>query len=113
MQILRGTTPTITANVRSNIDLSNITHIWVYIYQQGNIVIDKEVIGSEVEIDDTDKTIKVTLSQEDTLSLKADIGALFQIRLLLSNDTALATPAVNVIIREVYKGGIIGGSTNE
>lgn len=113
MQILRGTTPTITANVRSNIDLSDITHVWVYIYQQGNIVIDKEVIDSEVDIDATNKTIKVTLSQEDTLSLKADTGALFQIRLLLSSGLALATPAVNVTIREVYKGGIIGGSTNE
>ena len=106
MQIIRGTTPTITANVRSNIDLSQVDNVWVYIYQQGQVVIDKE--DNQVEIDDAAKKIKIILSQEDTLALRADVGALFQIRLLIG-DTAYATPAANLTVREIYKGGIIGG----
>lgn len=107
MQIIRGTTPTITANVRSSIDLSQVDDIWVYIYQQGSVVINKGI--SDVDIDTDLKTIKISLSQEETLSLKADTAAIFQIRLLLSSGIALATLAANVAIREVYKGGVIGG----
>lgn len=107
MQIIRGTTPTITINVRSDIDLSQVTDIWVYIYQQNEIVIDKQL--ADVQIDAENKKITVSLSQEDTLSLNAGVGALFQIRLLLSGGISLATLAANVAIKEVYKGGIIGG----
>ena len=107
MQIIRGTTPTITINVRSDIDLSQVADIWVYIYQQNEIVIDKQL--ADVQIDAENKKITVSLSQEDTLSLSAGVGALLQIRLLLSGGIALATLAANVMIGEVYKGGIIGG----
>lgn len=111
MQIIRGTTPTITVNIRSNIDLTSVSAIWVYIYQQGSIVINKEL--SQVTINPTTKKITIILSQEDTLALRANTGALFQIRLLLNDNIALATPAVNVLIKEVYKDGIITGeSTN-
>ena len=107
MQIIRGTTPTVTINVRSEIDLSQVTDIWVYIYQQNEIVIDKQL--ADVQIDAAARKITVSLSQEDTLSLKAGVGALFQVRLLLSGGIAIATLATNVAIKEVYKGGIIGG----
>lgn len=109
MQIIRGTTPTITANVRSSIDLSQVEDIWVYIYQQGSVVINKGI--SNVDIDTDLKTIKISLSQEETLSLKADTAAIFQIRLLLSGGIALATLAANVAIKEIYKDGVIGGAS--
>ena len=109
MQIIRGTTPTITVNVRSNINLDSVTDIWVYFYQSGSVVIDKQL--SDVAIDTTNKRITFGLTQEETLALKADTGALFQIRILLSDNTALATLAANVAIKEIYKGGIIGSST--
>jgi hypothetical protein len=46
------------------------------------------------------------LSQDDTLNLKAGEG-LFQIRLLLTNGTALATKASRISVEEVYKDGVI------
>lgn len=107
MQIIRGTTPTIIINVRSNIDLSQVSDIWVYIYQQGSLVIDKQL--TDVTIDSENKKITLALSQADTLALSSDFGALFQVRLLLSGGTALATVATNVVVKEVYKNGIIGG----
>ena len=104
MQLIRGTTPTIVINVKDDIDLSTITEIWVYISQQNKVKVDKKI--EDVDIDDVTKTITLTLSQEDTLSLKSG-EALFQIRLLLQDDTALATTASEIEILEIYKGGII------
>ena len=121
MQIIRGTTPTITANVRSSIDLDAVEEVWAYIYQQGRVVIDKKLSdsGTQITIDTDNKKITVELTQEDTLALRANTGAIFQMRLIMG-DTALATNSFNVMVREVYKDGIIGvpnqnngGSTNE
>jgi len=109
MQIIRGTTPAITINVRSNVNLSNVSAVWVYINQGGNVVIDKEL--SDVTIHAQTNQIVLRLSQQDTLALNANMGALFQVRLLLSSGLALATPAVGVKVLEIYKGGIISGGT--
>lgn len=108
MQIIRGTTPTITAHVRSNINLNNVS-AWVYIYQQGEIIVDRTVVGDgsgEIQIDPTEKTIKIKLTQAETLRLKADVGAIYQIR-LKRGSTAYASLAANIAIKEIYKGGTI------
>lgn len=104
MQIIRGTTPTITINVKSDIDMTAITQVWVYISQQKQVKVDKVI--SDVEIDVEHKKISVLLSQDDTLGLKAG-EALFQIRLLLNDGTALATVAGKTTVIEIYKGGVI------
>ena len=109
MQIIRGTTPVITINVRSNVNLSNVSAVWVYIYQGGSVIIDKEL--TDVTIHAQTNQIVLRLSQEDTLALNAGMGALFQVRLLLSSGLALATPAIGVKVLEVYKDGIISGGT--
>ena len=108
MQIYRGATPTIKINVRSTIDLSDVTALWAYIYQEGSIKVNKEL--SDVTIDTTNNRITLTLTQQDTLGLKADMGALFQIRLLLDG-VALVSPATNIVVRETYKGGVISAGT--
>ena len=105
MRIIRGTTPTITITVTSELDFTAIQQVWVYISQQNKVKIDKLI--SDVSFDPENKQILVTLSQDDTLALKAGNEALFQIRLLLNNGTALATVASRVDVLEVYKGGVI------
>lgn len=107
MKIIRGTSPTVIINVRSNIDLTYTDKVWVYIYQQGNLVVDREILGSSADIDKVNKKITLELTQQDTLALKADTGALLQVRLLLSTGKALATLASNIEIEEIYKGGVI------
>ena len=104
MKLIRGTTPTITINVKSDIDLNKIVAIWVYISQNKRVAVDKKF--EDVIIDANAHTIKVTLSQNDTLGLKEG-SAFFQIRLLMTNGTALACVAKSISIIEVYKGGII------
>lgn len=104
MQITQGTTPTITINVKSDIDLSNVTQVWVYIAQQNKVKVDKQI--EDVSIDAQEKTITVRLEQDDTLELREG-EALFQIRLLMADTTALATNAQKITIVKVYKGGVI------
>ena len=106
LELIRGTTPTIEINVVDELDISQITDIWVYISQLGNLVIDKGF--ADVTIDAGEGKIILTLSQEDTLALQADIYTLVQVRALLQNGTAIASEAQKVIVREVYKDGIIG-----
>ena len=105
MQLIRGTTPTIVINVKTEMDLTQITAVWVYIAQQNKVKVDKKL--SDVSFNYEERQIIVTLSQEDTLALKADVDTLFQIRLLLVNETALATVASKITVKEVYKQGII------
>ena len=104
MKITRGTTPTININVKSEIDLALISVIWVYITQNNRVVIDKELKDCTIDVEN--RIISLDLSQDDTLNLKVGEG-LFQIRLLLTNGTALATKASRISIEEVYKDGVI------
>ena len=105
MQLIRGTTPTITVNIKDDIDLSQIAQMWCYIYQGGAIKVDKDITDVS-RIDYDERQIFLRLSQEDTLGL-IEGNALFQIRLLMRDDTALATLATQISIAEVYKGGEI------
>lgn len=105
MEIVRGTTPTIVITVKNEMDLTTIQEVWVYIAQQNKVKIDK--LYQDVTIDAEHNKISVKLEQEDTLKLKANQDALFQIRMLLTDGTALATIATEVEVAEVYKDGII------
>jgi len=105
MQIIRGTTPTIEVVIKNEIDLTTVLEVWVYIVQQKKVKVDK--LLSDVTIDAESRIISVELDQEDTLALKADQDTLFQIRMLLLDGTALATVAEKVVVKEIYKDGII------
>ena len=104
MEIIRGTTPTIIVSIQTEIDLSELSAAWVYISQQGKVRVNKAL--TDIEVDVEEKTITVVLTQEETLNLKAGIETLFQIRLRLA-DTALATTATKIVVKEIYKEGII------
>lgn len=104
MQLTQGTTPTITINVKSDVDLSQVAQVWVYIAQQNKVKVDKKI--EDVTIDALNKTITLRLEQQDTLDLKEG-DALFQLRLLLEDTTALATTASKIQVIKVYKDGVI------
>ena len=110
MKFIRGTTPTIEITVNSDIDLHQVAQVWVYISQQNKVKVDKQL--ENVTFDYEERTMTVTLSQEDTLNLKEG-DALFQIRLLLMDGTALATLASKVDVKPIYKGGVISEELDE
>lgn len=104
MQLIRGTTPTIEITVQTEIDLHQVAEVWIYISQQNKVKVDKQL--EDVTFDYENRVMSITLSQDNTLALKEG-DALFQIRMLLMDGTALATLASKVTVKEVYKGGVI------
>ena len=105
MELIRGTTPTIEVIVKNqDIDLHDVTQVWIYISQSKKVKVDK--IYDDVDFDYDHRIMRVTFKQEDTLELKAG-EALIQIRALLENGTALATIAENIEVAEIYKEGEI------
>ena len=110
MQLIRGTTPTIIITVQTEIDLHQVSEVWIYISQQNKVKVDKQL--EDTTFDYEERTMTVTLSQDDTLALKEG-EALFQIRLLLMDGTALATLASKVDVKPVYKQGVISEEDEE
>lgn len=104
LEIIRGTTPSIVMTVQTEIDLQQVTEVWIYVSQQKAVKIDKKI--DDATFDYEHRKITVTFSQEETLGLKAG-EALFQVRMLLSNGTALATIAADITVIEIYKQGVI------
>ena len=110
MQLIRGTTPRITAKIKNDIDLHTLVEVWVYISQRNKVRVDKTI--DDVIFDYENNYIIVSLTQEDTLALKKGI-ALIQIRALTANEQALSMEAQDIEVIEVYKGGVIEEEENE
>lgn len=104
MQLIRGTTPTIEITIQTEIDLYQVAEVWIYISQQNKVKVDKQL--DDVTFDYEHRVMSIKLEQNDTLALNEG-EALFQIRMLLTDGTALATLASKITIKEVYKGGVI------
>lgn len=105
MQLIRGTTPTIDITIiQTEIDLYQVAEVWIYISQQNKVKVDKKL--KDVTFDYEHRVMSIKLEQNDTLDLNEG-EALFQIRMLLTDGTALATLASKITIKEVYKGGVI------
>ena len=99
----RGTTPGLEINV-GDIDLTKVTELWLTLSQHGTVVINKTL--EEVDIDGS--TVSCTLTQEETLSLKAHSSTLVQMRFLMDDGQAMATPIVKVPVEAILKDGVIG-----
>ena len=104
MSIIRGTTPTICATIKNEIDLRDVVQIWFYISQNNKVKVDKYL--DDCTFDFENRQILVTLTQNDTLNLKAG-EAILQLRLLLNDDTALANEGMDEEISQIYKDGVI------
>lgn len=99
----RGTTPTLVFKLDTELDLTTLTQVWVTI-QNGDVQYTYDI--TRVTIDNEEKTIAVSLTQEETLALKRVVSNV-QLRMLTSADKALATNIVQININNVLKGGVI------
>lgn len=101
----RGTTPTITFKINSDLDLTDIAECWVTF---------KAHIGDKTEtfdktdliIDAQEKTITVAMTQEETLFFKE--GRIFvQIRMRMNDDLAYASDIKEMTMNGILKDGEI------
>lgn len=98
----RGTTPTLVFTINSEIDLNTIKEVWITFDLSPLLTYTK----NDVEIDDSLKTITLKLTQDDTLKFtKHNVNV--QLRFLLDNDEAYASPIKSITVNDIIKGGVI------
>lgn len=95
----KGTTPTIT--IKTDIDLSSASNLFVTFKQFDRIVFEKMIDDVTV----TKEAVVCRLTQKDTLALKGGIVR-FQIRATLGNDK-VASNIMTGSVDEILKGGEI------
>ena len=101
----RGTTPTITYNLTTSLDLTKITALWVTL-KNNEDKITFTLDDSEVTFNTTEGTIKLELTQQQTLDFKTGVIKT-QIRFLMEDGMAYATPIKMLNVNEILKDGVI------
>ena len=106
--IIRGTTPTLTFNVKNEqMDLTNVAEVWITFKTKAGVKPKEKTYDiNDVTIDAVEKTITLSLSQEDTLYF-ADEKMLVQVRLRMSDDMAYASAIIETSIGQILKDGVI------
>jgi hypothetical protein len=99
----RGTTPTLTLELDTDVSLANLAEMWVT-FKTPTAEVNKTL--SDVTIDDTNKTIQVPLSQLDTLEINNRSCAV-QVRFKTAGGQAYATTISNIDVENILKEGVI------
>lgn len=100
----RGTTPTFQVDLGLSLSLFKTVHL--SFAQNGEVLILKEMADFEVD-EDNNTFFKVTLSQDDTLSLKKGVCTA-QVRAVFKNGvTADATDMLQIYVLDVQEGGVL------
>ena len=97
----RGTTPTHIFTLpifASNIDKLRITYS-----QDQDIILEK----TEADIERSGKTIRYTLTQEETLKFRAKSSVNIQVRVLTTDNMALASPIKKLSVSEVLNEEVL------
>lgn len=97
----RGTTPTLKFTLP--FDTGSIADGSISLAQCGNVIIDRTIKSWTL----SNREIKITLTQGETLMLQPNINVEIQLRIRLSDGTALASKIFNVTVDRVLKDGEI------
>lgn len=97
----RGTTVTHVFDVGA--DLREAEVLYVTYAQRGRAIIEKEKEDIEV----TEDTLKVSLSQEDTLAFNSGVTVLIQFRARFPDGTAVASEILKCEAEAILKNGVI------
>lgn len=97
----RGTTPTLTFTLPFK--TNDIKNIWVTFSQNDKIIIDLD--GERCFFNEYD--VKVKLTQRETLSLRQNAPVEMQLRVLMTDDTALTSYIITTSVDRILKDGEI------
>lgn len=101
--LYRGTTPGITFKLNTNIDLSQISILYVTFK---TMFVEETFTKEDCDVDNDKKTITVRFSQEQTLKfIPGEINV--QIRFKVGNDRAYSTPIKTITVGQILKDGVI------
>ena len=104
----RGTTPSIVLKVNSDLDLSEMSEIWVTLKNKSA---EKTYTLEQLEVNAEEHTIGLTMSQEDTLAFET-CGSLvgkveIQARFLDEGGLAYASNIASIELSRILKEGVI------
>lgn len=97
----RGTTPTHIFTLP--IFAANIVKLRITYTQGQTVILEK----TESDVERSGKTIKYTLTQEETLRFNSKNGVNVQVRVLTSDNTALASPIKKLSVSEVLNEEVL------
>lgn len=101
----RGTTPTVTFKIKTELDLTTVSTCFVTFKSILNGRI-KEYDMESLIVDPEERTITVAMSQEDTLFFNEG-PCRVQIRLKTNEDLAYASNIYSLEVKPVLKEGVI------
>lgn len=99
----RGTTPTISV-FTDNLNFKDFSEI-ILSFEQLGMRVDKT--GEDLEVSSDGKTIKTTLTQQETLAFVADMPLSVQFRAKNDDGVAVASSIGKITVCDVLKGGVI------
>lgn len=103
--MIRGTTPTLTFKINTDLDFSLIEKAEIT-FRSVNGMKEKTWDESDLGIDPEEKTMTLTLSQDDTLYF--NVGEIdIQLRIKLNNDMVYASKIVTSTLDRILKEGVI------
>jgi hypothetical protein len=108
--VIQGSTPKITCTIPESIDMELIVNIWLFVSQQVSYNNDRLVIDRKLDTitkDIENRTIEVTLTQEETLALEPEKNAVIQIQMYMEDGTAITSTAIWFKVLKNYKGEVI------
>ena len=98
----RGTTPTLKFNL--SIPVDQIASLNIAFAQNNEVIFEKTLEDCSV---DADNVLKVQLSQENTIALKAKKNVDMQIRVLYKDGTADASDIISDFVDDILKDGVL------
>lgn len=105
--IIRGTTPSITFHINTELDLAEIAEIWITFKSRfGSEINEKTFTKEDVTIDAENNNINLFMTQDDTLAF-SDNPYNIQIRLRTNDNMAYASSILEEPIGKILKDGVI------
>lgn len=102
--MFRGTTPTIIFKLKNDdIDLTKIDQIWVT-FKTPSAILRKDI--NDITIDAMEKTISVSLTQEESLGFH-NSNCSVQLRFLDAEGNAFASPISKIAVDDILDDGVI------
>lgn len=102
--MIQGTTPTLLFNLPFSTSLIKAVEIVIkYVDDYKKVLITKNLADCELG----DASVSTRLTQEETLQLPAPATTLVQLRVLTTDDIALATLPYSVTVKKLLSGEVI------
>lgn len=99
--MIRGTTPTHT--FRLSIDANTITELRITYVQLGKTVVEK----TEKDVKMGEKSISLTLTQEESLEFRAGSAVEVQLKVLTNVGTVLASPVISLNVDKILNTEVL------